>query len=377
MEKSRSVYLEYLSKHIAHRQAMNNLFMYATQQWLDRQYTSDKRISEYIAVFFILRYGDKYLGVVESTRPNSATYLYNFPNKNVLLYSSFYRNDFAEPYILREPDRTYMDRKQYIKQLFQVKLFIQTADRENCDLTQQEKRFCFQVLLKSKSDRLDEALSALDFGDLCSLEDIVKDIIEETYQIINTTPIKHRSYYIGEIAHSDLETWSIKLENMITDFLEKEKNIEKKQPENIREGNNQKSDFFQNDLAMELFGYFGENYFYSGCPDTSAIEKEMQENYGIKETLKEIPNKKGIRSKKSNVKEQVKKNVFDPSLLFDKSIKQIAFMFHISPVRLLSIIQNRIGIHVNSIDDILDQNKVNLCGRIFEELWYINNKGCM
>lgn len=52
-------------------------------------------------------------------------------------------------------------------------------------------------------------------------------------------------------------------------------------------------------------------------------------------------------------------------------------MFHISPVRLLSIIQNRIGIHVNSIDDILDQNKVNLCGRIFEELWYINNKGCM
>ena len=150
--KMLNVYTDYLIKHFARK---------AVQFWKDRQYvdrkdTSHRQITEYDAFFVILEYNGKYLGVVESLRPDSATYLYDFPDKNILLYSYIYKTDFADPAIFREPDAFYIDQIECINLLLKVQSFLKEAYQKDRNLTESEVAMFRQALEKNHSSRVND-----------------------------------------------------------------------------------------------------------------------------------------------------------------------------------------------------------------------------
>ena len=305
-----SVYIEYLDTHPNMR---------CRKGWIDRQYDSNGRISEYIAYFYILRYNEKYIGVVESGRPNSATYIYGFPNKNIELYSYVYEQHFAEPYISREPDAYYIDRIQKINQLLKMK-----ADKE------------------------------VDDPDL-------DEIDEELHNLTGVfVPIKCRDYFLGEVAHTNIEKWTINLENIIAQYI-------------LGTYNKKPLDDIQcDDASIEETGRMCEHLYDYDL--AQCMQSEIEDNY--KKTLNINAGKsKNKNSRKKSNKEIVKNTDYDLTSLFGKSIREIASVFRISPYKLLSMIQQRISsIHVDSIKSKLDANQISLCQRIFEELWSINQK---
>lgn len=310
IECMESVYIEYLDTHPNMR---------CRKGWIDRQYDSNGRISEYIAYFYILRYNEKYIGVVESGRPNSATYIYGFPNKNIELYSYVYEQHFAEPYISREPDAYYIDRIQKINQLLKMK-----ADKE------------------------------VDDPDL-------DEIDEELHNLTGVfVPIKCRDYFLGEVAHTNIEKWTTNLENIIAQYILGTYN--KKPLDNIQ----------CDDASIEETGRMCEHLYDYDL--AQCMQSEIEDNY--KKTLNINAGKsKNKNSRKKSNKEIVKNTDYDLTSLFGKSIREIASVFRISPYKLLSMIQQRISsIHVDSIKSKLDANQISLCQRIFEELWSINQK---
>lgn len=172
---------------------------------------------------------------------------------------------------------------------------------------------------------------------------------------------------IGEIAHRGVEKWSIDLENMISKYVTRKYKKEKPKYK------------IQHEDVYLVLRYLFSLQFDHTCGEESYqlginIKKEIERNNVHGRKQKKAPEKQ----KNSYPIKQIKKEKYDPTLLYNKTVKDIAFMFHISPISLLFMIQRRIcskEMHcVNDINDILDKTKVSLCHRIFEELWSMNNK---
>ena len=359
-------YIDYLIKHFARKKIQ----FWKDRQYVDRQYTLNRQITECDAFFVILEYNGKYLGVVEPLRPNSATYLYDFPDENILLYSYIYKTDFADPAIFREPDAFYISRIECINLLLKVQLFLKEAHKEDRNLTEEEIALFRQALINNHSSRIDD----ISIDDQDENIELIEEELECTHDIVCYTPIKYRDYFIGEIAHRGIDKWSIDLENMISEYVAGKYKKETPQYEIYYN----KEDEIDVPFCMYNLSQYSMNYFYLQNPYqlATSIKKEIESN----NVIEKIESNKVAKRKKKNNKQinQIKlqkTKEYNSTLFCDKSIKDIAFMFGIPPTRLLSMIQQRIStIHVDSIEDILDINKVSLCQRIIEELWYMYNK---
>ena len=90
-----NAYIAYLSNHPYLKSQYNDI-------WIERQYNSQGSIIENIAYFFVLQFNGNSIGVVESTRPNSATLVYALPTKYIHFYRYIYRSHFEDPFISRE-----------------------------------------------------------------------------------------------------------------------------------------------------------------------------------------------------------------------------------------------------------------------------------
>ena len=324
-----NIYVDYLDKHPS---------LKSKQTWLDRQLLSNGKLSTYIAYFYILQYENcenQYVGIVESTRPHSGTYIYMLPNNHVRLYSYIYKRHFEEPFIRRKPDQEYID------------------------------------IMKKINRKIDTDENYVD-----ELQEDLEETIEDPFK-----PLKCREYFLKEIAHTNITKWSKIIESTINHYLSGGKfptNPKYKIVQNfdlIRENEVTKLAIMPRSViyGMELDCYF----------ETADIIREIQHIYREKE--------KKIAQEKDNSKrdkedwpieviqmmQRIKnKKVKSPQQtgefaeLYDKDIKQIASFYHISPIDLLLKInrQEIKGIHINSVTDILNSKQVRLCKQIFEEL---------
>ena len=342
-----SVYINFIEK---------NLPCKSRQNWIDRQYTSDGQLSEYVADFFILKYDQKYLGILESERPNSATYLYDFPNNNIQFYSYIYRIHLAEPYITRDANTRYIYRVKCINLLLKLKNILQK--KNEILLTEEE-----QCLLKHIADDYIE----FEKDNIKSVNNVLENLIG----LKAWTPIKYRNYFVGDIDHyKDVNKWSIELEDMIAKHIAGD--YRKKEYKYYINSENEW------DVFLAKFPQVVEDNEYI------IIEKEIEDNYKKRNKITnkeqdDSTNKKasnlnaGKRVKEKKAEDKDKSNsIID---LYNKSIQYIAYKYHVSPHSLLSMIQHRItSVKVESIEDILTPEQVTLCKRIFDELEVINNK---
>ena len=62
-------YIQYIEAHPELQKKFNQI-------WIERFYQNN-RIQEYLVKFYVLKHDDTYIGIVESERPYSATYLLN------------------------------------------------------------------------------------------------------------------------------------------------------------------------------------------------------------------------------------------------------------------------------------------------------------
>ena len=332
---ARREYVEYLDNH-------PNLVI--RQNCLDRQLVCGQ-MSAYYAYFYILRFNQMYIGVLESARPHSATYLYEFPDANYHLHSLFYRNDLAEPYILREPDNRYIEQIEKINQL-----------------------------LKEKNELESEGFEETEGR----MEEIKEELEELTSKVIS--PIKYRDYFIDEVVHLTLNEWIVKLEKTIIKYFaggyKRRQNKYRIQSDNIydvlvyslKTGDNFDYFFKIKEIELEIEKNYRKKQDYVG-DDKRA--KRIENGQVVKEISQRLEQMK-IRIPKQNLNKQVG---YDLKELRDKSVKEIAYLLYISPDKLLQMIQERISsVYVKNINDRLDINQVSLCKRIFDELWYINKK---
>ena len=292
---------------------------------------------------------------MESERPNSATYLYDFPNNNIQFYSYIYRTHLAEPYIPMDVDEYYI---QWIKRInLLLKLKNSLKEHNRISLTKEER-----YLLKQIEDENDE----FDRFDKRSVEDELDNFTGRNAW----TPIKYRTYFIGEIEHKEVKEWGMELEDMIAKHIAGD--YRKKEYKYYINSENEW------DVFLAKFPQVVEDNEYI------IIEKEIEDNYKKRNKITnkeqdESANKKasklntGKRVKEKKAEDKDKSNsIID---LYNKSIQYIAYKYHVSPHSLLSMIQHRItSVKVESIEDILTPEQVTLCKRIFDELEVINNK---
>ena len=377
-----NIYVDYLDKHPS---------LKSKQTWLDRQLLSNGKLSTYIAYFYILQYENcenQYVGIVESTRPHSGTYIYMLPNNHVRLYSYIYKRHFEEPFIRRKPDQEYID-------------IIARINRN------------------------------LEFEDEDYTESKLSEDLEKT--IKNPfKPIKCRKYFFKEIPHTNITEWGNNIESTIKCYLTKRTN-----PSNLKYQIDSNWDLSYvlelNSTAYNVLEY-DIDYYYEAFPiieeekeiykeEMAYKEKEWmmkkekewinkEEKWikrikNLKEKIKstqqvgessELYNKdieqreaaeiykeemaykeKQWRDKEKQLMKQIKRlkkkiqsaqQSGEFSELYDKDIKQIAGIYHISPIDLLLKInrQKIKSIHINSVTDVLNSKQVRLCKQIFEEL---------
>lgn len=153
-------YIQYIEAHPELQKKFNQI-------WIERFYQNN-RIQEYLVKFYVLKHDDTYIGIVESERPYSATYLYYFPCRYINLCCYIYRQDFAEPYINRDYSK---EEKEELQHLINMK------DKYGIE------RFHDEHLI----------------------------------------PIKYRHYFKNEIKHTNIQEWSKDLENNIQRTTAKEK----------------------------------------------------------------------------------------------------------------------------------------------------------
>ena len=203
IDQKATVYLNYLDEHP---------HFYAKEHWIDRQYTTNGDISEYAATFYILQYDEKFIGVLESSRPNTATYLYSFPDDKKLmgLYAYVYERHLAEPLISRDMNDFY---KEIVKKGNQLLRDKQKWEKENPDYL-----MC---------DDYEQA--------------------EECFLYNPCTPIKYRSYFIDEVRHVTFKDWSNRLENAISSYLK---------------GEDRESKWLKDGIDLILFSFVYDLSFY-------------------------------------------------------------------------------------------------------------------
>lgn len=306
-----SVYLNYLDEH---------LHFYAKEQWIDKQYTVNDDISEYVATFYILRYDKKYIGVVESSRPNTATYLYSLPDrkKQIGLYAYVYEQHLGDPLISRDMNDFYRE-------------IVKKGNQWLRD--------------KQKWEKEDPGyLMCVDYEQ------------EEEYFLYNPrTPIKYRTYFIDEVPHVTFKDWSNRLENAISAYL--------------KDGT-KKSKWLDDGIDLDLFSSSFESMFY-------IVRKSSMDMDDIMSMI-DYRGEKVTESKKKSQEVVLRADGKDldyrPENLFNKTVKEIAFLYHVHPNRLLPILQRRHRLKVEDIDHPMTPEEISLCRRTFEELHHINNK---
>lgn len=310
IDQKATVYLNYLDEHP---------HFYAKEHWIDRQYSTNGDISEYVATFYILQYDKKYIGVVESSRPNTATYLYSFLfDKFIDLYAYVYKRHLAEPRIGRDMDSFYEGIVKKGNQLLRDK---QKWEKENPEYL------------------------------MC--DDYEQD--EEWFLYNPYTPIKYRSYFIDEIPHVTFKDWSNRLENTISTYL--------------KDGT-KKSKWLDDGIDLDLFSSSFESMFY-------IIRKSYMDVDDIIRMIDYRGEKVSESQKKSQnweVKSDGKDLDYKPENLFNKTVKEIAFLYHIHPNSLLPILQRRHRLKIEDIYHTMTPEEISLCRRTLEELHHINNK---
>lgn len=218
--EERNLYLEYLENHLK---------LEIQEGCLDREYDSNQNITEYLAYFYVLKYENTYIGILESTRPNAATYIYSFPDTYIQLRTFLYKTHLSEPYIKRE-------------------------------FTAEDK------------EEIKRIVTALKDKDLIECSDEEEELEDELAAFLSYKPIKYRHYFIDEIEHNDITTWKNQLENAINNYLK-----ESKQNRQKIEGiyNDDDDDFTKINFAMNEHRYDGGII--------NLIVSEIIEHYGDKE----------------------------------------------------------------------------------------------
>lgn len=340
---SREDYIEYLKNH-------PNLD--CCEDWKDCQ-LSNGRLSTYKAYFYILRYDQTYVGVLESERPYSATYLYRLPNKYCYLYSYIYSNDLADPYIPREPNDCYIKQIERVNQLLDWKKNIERINqlvekRNGLDDDSLEQPVC-----------TNSGVIECDNNNLYIIEEELDEIMEKI-----VLPIKYRGYFIEEIAHTNVKEWRFKLENIMSEYLTK--GYEKK--------SKQYDIPFDKGIDPLIFAFRHSDVFWKVESIVAQIKEDIErENMG--EVIKE-PKLKSKPKPKPKPKPKLKPITnygYELKDLNNKSLKEIASLYFISPNELLGMIQRRIpSARIADVDSKLDLIQISICRRIFEELYYVN-----
>ena len=311
IDQKATVYLNYLDEHP---------HFYAKEHWIDRQYTTNGDISEYAATFYILRYDKKHIGVVESSRPNTATYLYSFPDDKKLmgLYAYVYERHLAEPRIGRDMDSFYEEIVKKGNQLLRDK---QKWEKENPEYL------------------------------MC--DDYEQD--EEWFLYNPYTPIKYRSYFIDEVPHITFKDWANRLEDAISAYL--------------KDGT-KKSKWLDDGIDLNLFSNSFEGMFY-------IVHKSYMDVDDIMSMI-DYRGEKVTESKKKSQEVVLRADGKDldyrPENLFGKTVKEIAFLYHVHPNSLLPILQRRHRLKIEDIYHPMTPEEISLCRRTLEELHHINNK---
>lgn len=159
--EQKSKYLEYLENH----PALINEF---NQIWIERYFIGDNIIKESIAHFYVYKFTNKYIGILESERPNTSTYIYIFPSDYINLCCYIYQNDLGNPYI----NRDYTDEEM----------------KELDEIYKLENHVAFKCELDNFTDN-------------------------------HYKPLKYKDYFQGEIKHIDFEYWSEQIELAIQDHI--------------------------------------------------------------------------------------------------------------------------------------------------------------
>lgn len=159
--EQKSKYLEYLENH----PALINEF---NQIWIERYFIGDNIIKESIAHFYVYKFTNKYIGILESERPNTSTYIYIFPSDYINLCCYIYQNDLGNPYI----NRDYTDEEM----------------KELDEIYKLENHVAFKCKLDNFTDN-------------------------------HYKPLKYKDYFQGEIKHIDFEYWSGQIELAIQDHI--------------------------------------------------------------------------------------------------------------------------------------------------------------
>ena len=161
--EQKSKYLEYLENHPALIKKFN-------QTWIERYFTGNI-IKESIAYFYVYKFTNKYIGILESERPNTSTYIYSFPSNYINLCCYIYQNDLGNPYI-------------------------------NRDYSDEEK------------EELDNINKLTNIYENYEYESKLEEFTEN-----HCKPIKYKDYFQGEIKHIDFEYWSEQIELVIQDHI--------------------------------------------------------------------------------------------------------------------------------------------------------------
>ena len=309
-----SVYLNYLDEHP---------HFYAKEQWIDKQYTVNDDISEYAATFYILRYDKKYIGVVESSRPNTATYLYSLPDrkKQIGLYAYVYEQHLADPLISRDMNDFY---REIVKKGNQWLRDKQKWEKEDPDY-----------------------LMCVDYEQ------------EEGYFLYNPrTPIKYRTYFIDEVPHVPFKDWSNRLENVISTYL--------------KDGT-KKLNWLDDGIDLNLFSNVYDRMLYVLLKSSKDVDEVGMIDYRKWNIAIPQPQNKS-RNIVLNVNEVDKDGAYIPENLFGKTVKEIAFLYHYHPYKLLQILQDRHRLRIEGVNHPMTPEEISLCRRTLEELHHINNK---
>lgn len=312
IDQKATVYLNYLDEHP---------HFYAKEHWIDRQYTVNDDISEYSATFYILRYDKKYIGVVESLRPNTATYLYSLPDrkKQIGLYAYVYEQHLADPLISRDMNDFYRD---IVKKGNQLLRDMRKWEKEN-----PEYLMCWEE--------------------------------EENEFLYNPrTPIKYRTYFIDEIPHVSFESWSNRLENVISAYLK---------------NGTQKRKWLDDGIDLDLFSDDLSRFIYICIKSNRDVDEIGMIDFRKWNIAIPQPQNKS-RNIVLNTQEVDKDGTYMPENLFGKTVKEVAFLYHYHPYKLLQILQERHRLRIVGVNHPMTPEEISLCRRTLEELHHINNK---
>ena len=172
------------------------------------------------------------------------------------------------------------------------------------------------------------------------------------------TPIKYRTYFIDEIPHVTFKDWSNRLENVISTYL--------------KDGT-KKLKWLDDGIDLNLFSNVYERMLYVLIKSSKDVDEVGKIDYRKWNIAIPQPQDKS-RNIVLNTKEVDKGGAYMPENLFGKTVKEIAFLYHYHPYKLLQILQERHRMRIEGVNHPMTPEEISLCRRTLEELHHINNK---